>query len=97
MKDHPAMKQVCGRPLGLKFNEATWQLYIVYAYFGLMVVGRNGGVAKQLAISVEGVLFRFINALDIDQNCYTLKPGDPVNHRQPVETCVSHIIRLIHE
>ena len=35
-----------------------------------MVVGRNGGVAKQLAISVEGVSFRFTNALDIDQ-CWT--------------------------
>ena len=62
------MEQVCGRPLCLKFNEATCKLYIVDAYFGLMVVGRNGGVAKQLAISVEGVPFWFTNTLDIDQN-----------------------------
>ncbi|KAJ9707535.1 hypothetical protein PVL29_002531 [Vitis rotundifolia] len=63
-----AMEQVCGRPLGLKFNEATCDLYIADAYFGLLVVGHNGGVAKQVAISAEGVPFRFTNALDIDQN-----------------------------
>ena len=51
------MEQLCGRLLGLKFNEATCELYIADAYFGLMVVGRNGGVAKQLAISTEGVSF----------------------------------------
>ena len=65
---NPAMEQVCGRPLGLKFNEATCDLYIADAYFGLLVVGRNGAVAKQVAISAEGVPFRFTNALDIDQN-----------------------------
>ncbi|KAJ9691613.1 hypothetical protein PVL29_013720 [Vitis rotundifolia] len=65
---NPAMEQVCGRPLGLKFNEATCDLYIANAYFGLLVVGHNGGVAKQVAISAEGVPFRFTNALDIDQN-----------------------------
>eukprot|EP00261_Vitis_vinifera_P017500 XP_010647214.1 PREDICTED: protein STRICTOSIDINE SYNTHASE-LIKE 10 [Vitis vinifera] len=63
-----AIEQVCGRPLGLKFNEATCDLYIADAYFGLLVVGQNGGVAKQVAISAEGVPFRFTNALDIDQN-----------------------------
>ena len=36
--------------------------------FGLMVVGRNGGVAKQLTITIEGVPFQFTNVLDIDQN-----------------------------
>ena len=65
---NPAMEQVCGRPLGLKFNEATCDLYIADAYFGLLVVGQNGGVAKQVAISAKGVPFRFTNALDIDQN-----------------------------
>ncbi|XP_034677725.1 protein STRICTOSIDINE SYNTHASE-LIKE 10-like [Vitis riparia] len=65
---NPAMEQVCGRPLGLKFNEATCDLYIADAYFGLLVIGQNGGVAKQVAISAEGVPFRFTNALDIDQN-----------------------------
>ena len=65
---NPVMEQLCGRLLGLKFNEATYELYIADAYYGLMVVGRNGGVAKQLAISTEGVPFQFTNALDIDQN-----------------------------
>ena len=60
------MEQVCGRPLGLK--RSNMRVYIVDAYFGLMVVRRNGGVAKQLEISVEGVSFRFTNALDIDQD-----------------------------
>ena len=62
------MEQVCGRPLGLKFNEVTCKLYVADAYFGLMVVGRNGRVAKQLVISAERVPFRFTNALDIDQD-----------------------------
>ena len=62
------MEQVCERPLCLKFNEATCKLYIVDAYFGLMVVGRKGGVAKKLVISVEGVPFWLTNTLDIDQN-----------------------------
>ncbi|KAJ1442175.1 Strictosidine synthase, conserved region [Sesbania bispinosa] len=60
------MESTCGRPLGLKFNSATCDLYIADAYFGLFVVGPGGGVAKQLATSAEGVPFRFTNALDID-------------------------------
>ncbi|KAB1212946.1 Strictosidine synthase [Morella rubra] len=59
-------EQVCGRPLGLKFNPATCDLYIADAYFGLLMVGHRGGVAKQLATSAEGVPFRFTNALDVD-------------------------------
>ena len=51
------MEQVCGRLLGPKFNKATCELYIADAYFGLIVVGCTGGVAKQLAISAEGILF----------------------------------------
>lgn len=60
------MESMCGRPLGLKFNTVTCELYIADAYFGLLVVGPGGGVAKQLATSAEGVPFRFTNALDID-------------------------------
>ncbi|KAJ9691648.1 hypothetical protein PVL29_013750 [Vitis rotundifolia] len=60
-------EHVCGRPLGLKFNQATCDLYIADAYFGLLVVGRKGGLARQLATSAEGVPFLFANALDIDQ------------------------------
>ncbi|XP_031273680.1 protein STRICTOSIDINE SYNTHASE-LIKE 10-like [Pistacia vera] len=56
----------CGRPLGLKFNPESCDLFIADAYFGLMVVGPNGGQAQQLVASAEGVPFRFTNALDID-------------------------------
>lgn len=62
------MERLCGRPLGLKFNKATCDLYIADAYFGLMVVGRHGGIAKRVVASVEGVPLQFTNALDIDQN-----------------------------
>ncbi|KAH8500894.1 hypothetical protein H0E87_015931 [Populus deltoides] len=60
------LEPVCGRPLGLKFNSATCDLYIADAYYGLLVVGPEGGVATQLAASAEGVPFRFMNALDVD-------------------------------
>ena len=30
-------------------------------------------------------------------SCDAPLPGCPVDHRQPAETCVSHIMRLIHE
>uniref|UniRef100_A0A6N2M356 Strictosidine synthase conserved region domain-containing protein n=1 Tax=Salix viminalis TaxID=40686 RepID=A0A6N2M356_SALVM len=60
------LEPVCGRPLGIKFNPATCDLYIADAYYGLLVVGPEGGVATQLAASAEGVPFRFTNALDID-------------------------------
>ena len=29
--------------------------------------------------------------------CDTPKPGGPIDYRQPAETCVSHIMRPIHE
>ncbi|KAK6242547.1 hypothetical protein SCA6_007936 [Theobroma cacao] len=65
---NPDLEPTCGRPLGLKFNNATCDLFIADAYFGLLLVGRSGGVAQQLATSAEGVPFKFTNALDIDTN-----------------------------
>lgn len=56
----------CGRPLGLKFNLHTCELYIADAYFGLLKIGANGGIAQQLAVSAEGIPFWFTNALDIN-------------------------------
>ncbi|KAF7827900.1 protein STRICTOSIDINE SYNTHASE-LIKE 10-like [Senna tora] len=57
----------CGRPLGLKFDPKTCNLYIADAYFGLLMVGPNGGVAQQLATCAnDGAPFQFLNALDID-------------------------------
>lgn len=63
---NPNTEPICGRPLGLKFNPATCDLYIADAYFGLLMVGPHGGAAKTLAASAEGVPFAFTNALDID-------------------------------
>ncbi|XP_061992839.1 protein STRICTOSIDINE SYNTHASE-LIKE 10-like [Rosa rugosa] len=57
---------ICGRPLGLKFNPTTCELYIADAYFGLLKTGPNGGRPHQLATSAGGVPFHFLNALDID-------------------------------
>ncbi|KAL6129319.1 hypothetical protein ACLB2K_072670 [Fragaria x ananassa] len=39
----------------------------VYAYFGLLKTGPNGGVAQTLATSAEGFPFCFLNGVDIDQ------------------------------
>lgn len=61
-------EHVCGRPLGLRFNKKTGDLYIADAYFGLMKVGPEGGVATSLATAAEGVPFTFTNDLDIDDD-----------------------------
>ncbi|XP_038978708.1 protein STRICTOSIDINE SYNTHASE-LIKE 13-like [Phoenix dactylifera] len=58
----------CGRPLGLRFNERTGELYIADAYFGLTVVGSNGGVATPLATHVHGRPILFANDLDVHSN-----------------------------
>ncbi|CAI0552716.1 unnamed protein product [Linum tenue] len=64
---NPKLEPNCGRPLGLKFNPLTCELYIADAYFGLLAVGPQGGVAKVLvSSSPQGIPFRFLNALDID-------------------------------
>ncbi|RYR27424.1 hypothetical protein HN51_061044 [Arachis hypogaea] len=60
------LEPLCGRPLGLKFNTVTCDLYIADAYFGLVVVGAAGGVAKQLVHSADKVPLKFTNALDIN-------------------------------
>ncbi|KAI7986411.1 hypothetical protein LOK49_LG14G00312 [Camellia lanceoleosa] len=60
------LESICGRPLGLGFNEMTGELYIIDPYFGLLVVGAGGGLATQLATGVEGMPFAFLDALDVD-------------------------------
>uniref|UniRef100_A0A803L5K0 Strictosidine synthase conserved region domain-containing protein n=1 Tax=Chenopodium quinoa TaxID=63459 RepID=A0A803L5K0_CHEQI len=65
LNDSPA-EQNCGRPLGLKFNTATCELYITDSSVGLVKLDRKGGVATPIATSAEGVTFRFLNTLDID-------------------------------
>ena len=60
-------EELCGRPLGLRFDTSTGDLYIADAYFGLMKVGPEGGVAEQLATEAEGQPFFFTNGVDVDQ------------------------------
>ncbi|XP_059291354.1 protein STRICTOSIDINE SYNTHASE-LIKE 13 [Lycium ferocissimum] len=75
----------CGRPLGLRFNKETGDLYIADAYYGLLVVGSEGGVATSLATHVEGNPILFANDLDIHTNgsiffTDTSKKYNRVNH-----------------
>ncbi|KAK2631313.1 hypothetical protein EUGRSUZ_L03099 [Eucalyptus grandis] len=64
----PELEHVCGRPLGLHFDKKTGDLYIADAYFGLMAVGPDGGLATPVANEAEGGPFRFTNDLDIDKS-----------------------------
>ncbi|OAY73688.1 Protein STRICTOSIDINE SYNTHASE-LIKE 13 [Ananas comosus] len=66
-KQHPKEKW-CGRPLGLRFNRETGELYIADAYYGLMVVGPDGGVATSVATYAEGSPILFANDLDVHRN-----------------------------
>ncbi|WJX73810.1 cohesin loading factor Ssl3, variant 2 [Trifolium repens] len=59
-------EHICGRPLGLRFDKKTGDLYIADAYFGLMKVGPEGGLATSLATEVEGAPIRFTNDVDFD-------------------------------
>lgn len=60
-------EHICGRPLGLRFDKKTGDLYIADAYFGLLKVGPDGGLAKPLTTEAEGIPFNFTNDLDIDE------------------------------
>ncbi|PWA91518.1 strictosidine synthase [Artemisia annua] len=57
----PDLGPVCGRPLALSYQQSTSLLYIVDAYFGLLVVGPLGGLANQL---VGG--FKFLTEVDVN-------------------------------
>ncbi|XP_071706138.1 protein STRICTOSIDINE SYNTHASE-LIKE 3-like [Rutidosis leptorrhynchoides] len=61
-------EHICGRPLGLRFDKRTGDLYIADAYFGLLKVGPEGGLATPIATEAEGVPLRFTNDLDIDDD-----------------------------
>jgi len=64
----PELEHVCGRPLGLKFDKKTGDLYIADAYLGLKVVGPVGGLATQVATEAEGQPFHFTNDMDISED-----------------------------
>lgn len=59
-------EHICGRPLGLRFDKRTGDLYIADAYFGIMKVGPEGGLAESLTTEAEGVPLGFANDLDVD-------------------------------
>ncbi|KAJ1404936.1 Strictosidine synthase, conserved region [Sesbania bispinosa] len=59
------MESTCGRPLGLKFNSATCDLYIADAYFGLLWLAQVVALQSSWPLR-QGVPFRFTNGLDID-------------------------------
>ncbi|CAN4100815.1 unnamed protein product [Withania somnifera] len=59
-------EHICGRPLGLRFDKRTGDLYIADAYFGLMKVGPEGGLVETLTTEAEGLPLRFTNDLDVD-------------------------------
>eukprot|EP00252_Welwitschia_mirabilis_P006347 TRINITY_DN17201_c0_g1_i1.p1 TRINITY_DN17201_c0_g1~~TRINITY_DN17201_c0_g1_i1.p1 ORF type:complete len:388 (+),score=58.73 TRINITY_DN17201_c0_g1_i1:408-1571(+) len=60
-------EHICGRPLGLRFHK-TGDLYIADAYFGLLVVGPQGGLATPLTHKAEGIPLKFTNDLDVDDD-----------------------------
>lgn len=62
------MEHLCGRPLGLRFEKKTGNLYIADAYFGLQVVGPAGGLASKMVAEVEGQPLRFTNDMDVDEH-----------------------------
>ncbi|PWA73919.1 Six-bladed beta-propeller, TolB-like protein [Artemisia annua] len=52
---------ICGRPLALSFNYKSSDLYITDAFFGLLVVGFNGGLATQL----PGI-YKYLSGIDVE-------------------------------
>ncbi|KAM7276271.1 hypothetical protein ACFE04_018137 [Oxalis oulophora] len=64
--DHAHMENICGRPLGIRFNQSSGDLYIADAYLGLLKVGPQGGIATVIANESNGIPFKFTNGLDID-------------------------------
>lgn len=57
----PEKSPICGWPMALSFHPVTGLLYIADAFFGLLVVGPQGGLATQLAGG-----FKFTTGVDID-------------------------------
>ncbi|PUZ43658.1 hypothetical protein GQ55_8G025600 [Panicum hallii var. hallii] len=64
----PGREHECGRPLGLKFNSETGELYVADAYRGLRVVGPEDNVSRPLVPPEwQGSRpFSFANGVEID-------------------------------
>ncbi|XP_060177402.1 protein STRICTOSIDINE SYNTHASE-LIKE 10 [Lycium barbarum] len=88
----PHLEHVCGRPLGLRFDTRTGDLYIADAYLGLQVVGPAGGLATPLVTEVEGQPLRFTNDMDIDEQedvIYFTDTSTQFQRRQFIASVVS--------
>jgi len=86
-------EHICGRPLGLRFHKKTGDLYIADAYFGLLKVGPEGGLATQLTTEAEGVPLNFANDLDIDEggNIYFTDSSTNFQRRYAISHSLAHI------
>lgn len=80
MEDHEELEHICGRPLGLGFNNNTGDLYIADAYLGLLKVGSEGGSVTQVHGPESGFTLRFTNGLDIDQHTGLVYFTDSSSH-----------------
>ncbi|XP_014517280.1 protein STRICTOSIDINE SYNTHASE-LIKE 12-like [Vigna radiata var. radiata] len=74
LADFSEVQAQCGRPLGLRFNHQTNELYVADAYFGLVKIGPNGGAPIQsfkILQSQENrgnFTFDFLDGIDIDMD-----------------------------
>ena len=85
----------CGRPLGLKFNTKTGDLYIADAYYGLMVVGGGGGVAETVSGGSKETSFFFANGVDVDEETglvYFTRTSTQFKRRYLVYTLVNYFL-----
>ncbi|KAM3222354.1 Protein STRICTOSIDINE SYNTHASE-LIKE 10 [Capsicum annuum] len=64
----PELEHVCGRPLGLRFDNKTGELYIADAYLGIQVVGPKGGLATPLVQEFKGKPLVFTNDVGVDDD-----------------------------
>lgn len=75
-------EHICGRPLGLRFDKRTGELYIADAYMGLLKVGPEGGLAMPLVTEAEGVPLGFTNDLDIDDDGTVYFTDSSINYQR---------------
>ncbi|TKY54974.1 STRICTOSIDINE SYNTHASE 12 [Spatholobus suberectus] len=72
LADFSELQSTCGRPLGLRFNHQTGDLYVADAYSGLVKIGPNGGAPTQCFRGPQAqdntTTYQFLDGLDIDVN-----------------------------
>lgn len=85
-------EHVCGRPLGLRFDKKSGDLYIADAYFGLLKVGPEGGLATQLTTEAEGVPLKFTNDFDFDEDGNVYFTDSSSNYQRRYAQSVNFVI-----